>query len=68
MMIMAQRGFAFEDRDCRLLTNAQHPTNEVVLGKSGGGREIHENIRPETPLVELDPQLLAEPTPGLERE
>jgi len=47
MMIMAQRGFAFEDRDCRLLTNAQHPTNEVVLGKSGGGREIHENIRPE---------------------
>src|SRR5215213_1193125 len=59
---------AFEDRDYRLRTDAQHPTHEAVLGEPACGREVHENICPEAPLVEVDSQLLAEPEPGLDRE
>jgi hypothetical protein len=53
---------AFEDREYLLRTDAQHPTNEAVLGKPACRREVHENIRPEAPLVEVDPQ----PAPGLD--
>ncbi len=60
---------AFEDREYRLRTDAQFPTNEAILGEPGCGCEVHENIRPEAPLVEVvDPQLLAEPASGLDRE
>src|SRR6266702_8491770 len=47
---------------------AQHPTNKAVLREPRCGREVHENIHPEAPLVEVDPQLVAEPASGLDRE
>src|ERR1700720_1682875 len=48
-------GVAFEDRDYSLRTDAQHPANETVLGEPPCRRKVHENIRPEAPLVEIDP-------------